>query len=361
MRKIDFARFIVFLIVLFNIVNYFVMAVAINGNHIIEGTTYLDATFYAYEPLENALGMHTGVGGGNKVIIFFFYLIVDLILLYFITLRPLKKGFRKCFVPIISFCVIGIFLHLFSFMVCIPSALRDDISYFNMIGKGMIIGLLYIISYIAIIEIIILINKKQIRDDDVITSKYSVFDVISFSIIIELILSFFYVSIVKRYYVVYNPGMNETRKYFNRYFFSSFVMGIKNGNYYNLFGKNEFYPYMWIILFGLIAELIFILVKNKATKYVVLSLSLINIILLIIGICDSFNSFFMRYVTTMKPNIFTVCGFGFYFVIILNIILILLNIKNNKIIVIDENIIEKMEENNSNISNIYIIESEDFK
>ena len=356
MKKIILFRTIAIIIVLFNILNFFLMAASYTGINVKESATLFDHTFFNYTNIDGRWHI-VGSASDNRLLPAIILLLLDLYLGFILSFRTPKYGdylvmpYKRIFIT----CGIGIFLHLFLLMFAVSSSSYDE-GYLNMIWKGMLWNTLWTIGYIVIIVLFAKIKRKKLTTNDEIKSRISVKDVIALSILIELFLSFFYVTLVKTFvYTVSRDGLSHTMRYGTLYF-SQFMMMFKQENFYNLPGKVEGYPYMIIPLIIIFIQIITMIIKPKYRTIIVGVLSLINLVIMTIGLCDMCDSIYPNYISQNSRNFFSLVGAGYYFIILLNIALLCVNLypeTDSNIIIVGESEMEKI------VNEEYLKNSED--
>lgn len=320
MKKIQLFRTIAILIVVFNILNYFIMASAYTGFNVKESATLFDYTFINFTNIEGRYHV-IGSASDNAFLPVILILFVDLYLVYVLVMCTPKYGdymnmpYKKIYFP----CFIGTMLHLLLFVFSVPSSSHDE-SYFMMIGRGMLLNPIYIIGYLVILWMFYKIKRKELTCNCRIKTKLNVYDVTVLGILIELVLSFFYVTLVNRLVIrgVNRDGIKYT-SYYGNLFFSQIMMIFKQKNYYNLSGKVEGYPYMIIPLIILIVQILLAIFKPKGKAIMIGCLSLISIITLTLGLADMCDSIYPNYISQNSRNFFDLVGIGYYYIIILNI------------------------------------------
>ena len=323
MKKIQLFRTVAILIVIFNVLNYFIMASAYTGFNVKESATLFDYTFIIFTNIEGQYHV-IGAASDNAFLPVIILLLVDLYLAYVLILCVPKYGdymnmpYKRIYFP----CFIGTMLHLLLFVFSVPSSSHDE-SYFMMIGRGMLLNPLYIIGYLVILWMFYRIKRKEITCNSSIKTKLNVYDVIVLGILIELVLSFFYVTLVNRLVIrgINRDGIKYT-SYYGNLFFSQLMMMFKEKNYYNLSGKVESYPYMIIPLIILIAQILLAIFKPKGKIIMIGCLSLISVVVMTIGLGDMCDSIYTNYISTNSRNFFDLVGIGYYYIILLNISII---------------------------------------
>ena len=317
MRKIGFFWTLSILIVLFNIINFFFLATAYSGFNVKESSTIFDAAFINYTNLEDKY-FSVGIASDNRQFYIAAVLVIDLLLGYTLVVRTPKYGdyLTMPYKRINIYCTLGIMFHMFLFMHSVPSSSHDE-TFFLMIGKGMLMNLLWIIGYIAIIEFFYMIKSKKLKAGDIYNTKLRCKDVAVLGFLVELILSFFYTSLVQR---ITRVNMYGTKKYYGRLFLSQFMMLFKPTNYYSVEGKVESYPYMIICLIVIIAQILITIFLKKKFKIIFMTiLSVVSIIVLTIGVNDVCDSIYVDYISEKGSSFFNIASFGYYFVVVLNI------------------------------------------
>lgn len=331
MKKIQLFRTIAILIVIFNILNYFIMASAYTGFNVKESATLFDYTFINFTNIEGRYHV-IGSASDNAFLPVILLLFVDLYLAYVLILCVPKYGdymnmpYKRIYFP----CFIGTMLHLLLFVFSVPSSSHDE-SYFMMIGRGMLLNPLYIIGYLVILWMFYRIKRKELTCNCSIKTKLNVYDVVVLGILIELVLSFFYVSLVNRLVIrgIDRDGLKYSA-YYGNLFFSQLMMIFKEKNYYNLSGNVEGYPYMIIPLIILIAQILLAIFKPKGKIIMIGCLSLVSVVVMTIGLCDMCDSVYTNYISANSRNFFDLVGIGFYYIIILNIFIILIYLMSIK-------------------------------
>ena len=358
MKKIELFRTIAIMIVLFNIINYFLMAASYSGLFIRESSTLFDYSFINFTNIDGRY-VKVGIASDNRFPFFVTILLVDLILGYLLIFKSTKKG-DYLDMPhkwINLMCFLGILVHLFLLIFIVASSTNDE-TYFLMIGKGMLINILWIIGYIVIFELFYTIGSKKIDYNDVFETKINVFDIVAISFLIELVLAFFYVSLVNR--------IVDGKIFYGRVYLSQYTMLFKTTNPYGLEGKVENYPYIITILILLFVQIALSIFKTKFKTVIITVLSIINIVILTIGLVDMCDSIYPNYISTNSRNFFILVGVGYYFIIFLNIALLGVNLYNRMYAkaIEKEKKETKNEENNDTLKksdiedNIYVINEE---
>lgn len=322
MKKIQFARTIALVIVIFNILNYFLMAASYTGFNIKESATLFDYTFINYTNIDGRYHI-VGAASDNAFLPIIVLLFVDLYLAYVLLFNTPKYGdhlnmpYKRLFVG----CFLGMLLHLILLGFSVPSSSVDE-SYFTMIGRGMLLNSFWTIGYLVILYLFYKIKRKEITCNDEVKTKLNVYDVIILGILVELVLSYFYCSLVNRLIVsgIGRDGLKYTN-YFGRLYLSEFMMLFKPKDYYNLGGKLESYLYMMIPLIILVAQILLTVFKVKYRTIIIGVLSLISVITLTLGLCDMCDSIYPHYISNDSRNFFDLVGVGYYYIIILNIAL----------------------------------------
>jgi len=321
MKKITLFRTIALLIVLFNVLNYFFMDASYTGFNVKESATLFDYTFINFENIEGRWHV-IGAASDNAFLPMIVLLITDLYLLFVLLFNTYKYGdymqmpYKRIFIT----SGIGIFLHVFLLIFSVPSSSHDE-AYISMIWKGMLLNSFWTIGYIVIIVLFFKIRKHKFTVNDSYETKLNLTDVIVIGFLVELVLAFFYCSLVNRLVisgVSSRTGLKYKRIY-GKLFFSQFMMMFKQDNYYNLSGNIESYPYMFIPLLALIAQIVLVIFKPKGKKIMFSIISLISIIVMTIGLADMCNSFYAKYINVNSRNFFSLVGPGYYFIILLNI------------------------------------------
>ena len=347
MKKITLFRTIALLIVLFNILNYFFMDASYTGFNVKESATFFDYTFINFENLEGRF-FKVGIASDNAFLPVLIVLLIDLYLFFVLLFNTKKTGdyltmpYKRIFIT----CALGILVHVLLFNFSVASSSHDE-AYITMIWKGMLLNTLWIVGYIAIIVFFHKIYKHKICANDSYTTKLTITDVLVLGFLVELVLSFFYCSLVNRLVisgVSERTGLKYTRHY-GKLFFSGFMMMFKQKNYYNLDGVVESYPYMIICLIILISQILLVIFKPKGKKLMVGILSLISVVVMTLGLADMCNSIYANYINENSRNFFSLVAPAYYFVIALNIAMISVYLYprvNDECIIIDANIIEEI-------------------
>ena len=312
MKKITLFQTISILIIVFNIFNYFFLTASYTGDGIKESSTFFSHTFISSYTID-------GSAGDNDFLGFILIPIIDLYILYVLVFKVPKFGdyLAMPYSRIYAGCAVGILAHVFVFCFAIQNG---DMPYFMGMFKGMLLNLLWIIGYFVIIEFFYIIKKQRLSHRNAINTKLNAFDVMVIGIMIELVLSFFYCSLVNRFVIhgVTRDGIEYTR-YRGQLFFSQFMMMFKQKNSYGFDGKIEGYPYMIICLVIIIAQLIIAVLKPKKRVIILGVLSLINVVILTIGLCDMCDSNYTNFINRDSRNFFKLVGVGYYYIIFLNI------------------------------------------
>lgn len=312
-------RLIIWCLILTNILNFFFLAISYSGEYVKEGMTFFDVAMNLNLQIETRFGFKPEFLSSNSPFLFIPILIVNIVLIII-----LVKSSKNCFLklnepvkPLMIVSCIGIILHFLYFNFSIPN---QEKTYMTLISKGMIGNFLFIISYALIIGFSVLFIKNEEKE-----LKISKLGIISIFILVELIISFFFFSIVNNARV-WVSGYEEYGKkdhwaYYNRLFFSPFEMTYKHNNYYNLEGKIETYSYMWIVFIIYMVSIIVTFIKAKWAKIVNAILAFISIIFMFICAIDMVDSYMMNYVCIGEKTFFSCVGLAFYVIIILNIAL----------------------------------------
>lgn len=324
MKKITLFRTIAILIVLFNVLNYFLMDASYTGFNVKESATFFEYTFINYENLEGRFFI-VGIASDNAFLPVIIVLLTDLYLLFVLLFRTRSTGdyltmpYKRLFIT----CAFGILIHVLLFNFSVASSSHDE-TYFTMIWKGLLLNSLWIVGYTMIIMFFYKIWKNKITVNDAYTSKLTITDVLVLGFLVELLLSFFYCTLVNRLVISgisEYTGLEYTR-YYGKLFFSEFMMMFKQHNYYGVEGVVESYPYMIICLVILITQIILVIFKPKGKKVMVSVLSLISVVIMTIGLADMCNSIYTNYINETSRDFFSLVGPGYYFVILLNIAMI---------------------------------------
>ncbi len=327
MKKIACFRTISIVLVLFNIINFFFMAAAWTGDYAIESATFFDGAFNSFENID-ARYITLGAAGRNPFFAIIGLVIINLALLYVLVFKVKKTGdyLSMPYKSINFICAIGILFHMLIFILSTPSC-RNEEFYFKIIFRGMLLPLIIFVSYIVIIEFFHIIKKKKLSYNDSFKTKLNCFDVVIIAFLIEILLSYFYVTLDQRLigHFVNKYGEEYTRK-FGHFYMSQFVMVIKQNNYFGLEGKIESYPYMLIILFLIIGQIVVAFLKPKFRITIITCLSVINILIMTIGLLDMRDSFYARYINDFSRSFFDLVGPGYYFIIALNIAVLGVNL-----------------------------------
>lgn len=341
MKKIEFARYVSIAIIICNIFNYFFMAASYGGVYLKQSASFFENTFINYEPFERGLGYHT-LFTGSASLPFILFPIVDAVILFFL-LKKTKNYLIYSDIPYVKLFTslgIAIILHILAFNVCNCTA-QGEVVFILEIRHAMFINVIYIVGYFIIIYLFINVKNKRYTNESLMKIKIDLLQIISLSIIIELILSFFYTSIVCNLRVWINPDpIYEIEPHFRKYgkfFFSPFEMTYKHGNPYGFEGKNESYPYMWVLLFCYIIMPLLSFLKIKKSELINIVLTSICIIIMIVSVIDMGNSIYVNYVRK-GANFFQIAGEGFYAILFLQSLFILINvlqIQKKKIIVVE--------------------------
>lgn len=321
MKKIQLFKTIALLIVIFNIFNFFLLSASYTGINVTESASLSDYAFYNFTNIDGRYHI-IGSASDNRLIPAIVLLFVDIyLLIVLVFFTPIHADYlelphRKIFAG----AFIGILLHLLLTIFSVPSSSFDE-SYFTMIGRGMLLNSIYIIGYLIIIWMFYRIKKKEyLCNDSINTKKIKIVDVVVIGILIELVLSFFYGTLVNRLIIkgIDRDGMKYT-SYFGQVYLSQFTMIFGQKNVYNLSGKVENYPYMIICLIILVAQIILAIFKPKGKVVIISILSFINVIIMTIGLIDLCDSFYTNYININSRNFFKLVGACYYYVIALNI------------------------------------------
>ena len=328
MKKIVLFRTIAILIILFNILNYFFLAASYSGGDIITSSTFFDHTMLNFTTSEDfiAYKFHISLKGGglsdNQLIIGFIIPLIDIFLGAIILFFTPKCGdymqipYKRIFVT----CGIGIIFHSFLFIFC---GATTDVAYFILMFKGMILNLLYIIGYIVIIEMFRKIKVHKITYNEEYKTKLNIFDVAVIGILIELFLAFIYVTLVRRLIITgINRDGQPYKRYYGNFYFSQLLMMFKQKDY-GLPGKVEGYPYMVICLIIIVIQMVLTILKTKYRQFIVIALSIVSIVVMTIGLNDIRDSFYVCYISDKGNGFFDIAGSGYYFIIALNLSLII--------------------------------------
>ena len=351
MKKIKLYRTLAIIIVIFNILNYFLMAASYTGFNVKESATLFDYTFINYTNIDGRWHI-PGSASDNAFLPIIILLLVDLFLAYVLLFNTPKYGdyLNMPYKKIFAGCFVGMLLHVILLGFSVPSSSVDE-SYFTMIGRGMLLNTFWTIGYLVILFLFYRIKRKEITCNDIVKTKLNVYDVVILGILVELVLSYFYCTLVNRLIIkgVSRDGIKYTN-YFGKLYLSEFMMLFKPKNYYNLSGKLENYLYMIIPLVILVVQILLTVFKVKYRTIIVGILSLISIITLTLGLCDMCDSIYPNYINITTRNFFKLVGIGYYYIIILNIALFsvyLLSVSYNESIIIGVNEIEKIVKNDT--------------
>ena len=288
---------------------------------------FFDGTIYNFGNLDTTFGSRLGACGYNVSPPLIVLLLVNLVLLYVLVFKVKKTGdyLNMPYKLINTICTIGIALHMFVFIITTPSA-RHEETYFTIIFKGMFLSLIYFISYIVIIELFYIIKKKKLSYNDSYNTKLTCFDVVIIAFLIEIFLSFFYVTLDQRLVVISVIDGIEHKTYLGQFYMSQFSMILRHKNIYGLEGNVENYPYMIIILFLIIGQLVLAIFKPRFKITMITILSIINIVIMTFGLLDMRDSFYTNYIDSSSRNFFDLVGMGYYFIIGLNIAVLGVNL-----------------------------------
>ena len=174
---------------------------------------------------------------------------------------------------------------------------------------------IWIVTYLLIIYVIFHFNDINTK---LMKKNIDYISLVIIAVSFELILSFFFFSLVNGPYYVFVDGAHPNIKY-SSLFLSAFKMTNPYQNILGLEGKEESYPYMWMILICYLSFIPLSMLKKKFCKIAGIVLSTISLVVLFVGAFDLLDSFMMNYVTLYEVSFGSVFSTSFYAIIALNL------------------------------------------
>lgn len=337
MKKVEAYRIILLFISISLIFDFFFIVIEISSGRITSGLTIFDRAFIDKIPL-GKLFINEEINHNYSNPIYLLTLLSPVLIIVFLFLSRNNRKFKlKESNLIFPISIIG--LLIYSLFVIFFARYIDETSAIFCTTKGYFGWLVGILKYAIMVYLTYQIRIKYKNNDKII--KIDISTIFFLSIMTELILMFFFTPINNRIsYEIYDGPMGYSKKDYTKFMYSPFYMMFRYKNYALLDGKDEFYPYMMIMLICYIASFVLAFFKNKRNYIITIVLLSISILVLIIGAVDCTNSFMTRYMTNKNPNFINCIGISFYIIILLTASLIFLRVMQ----VMDINIIKKNEE-----------------
>lgn len=325
MERLRIYRSIICFLAVSLIFDFFFLAVEVSkGDGITSALTLFDKAVIYKDPLECYVLNYCNTEVAPPFILFFLNLlspIVILILLY----RSCKNVRCNLRQPILLFIVaiIGTIIHLIS--VVMFCRFHGETSSIFSVSEGYFGCLIGIIKHGAICYFTFQIIFKSSKNYE--TAKVCLSRIFFLFLLTELIFMFFCTPINNRISYESYAGLYGYEKYeYSKFMYAPFYMIFKYKNYGGLPGKEEFYPYMIIMLLCYIGSFVLEFFKNKKTYIITIILLAISVIVLTIGCIDLTDSFMARYMTYKTPNFINCINATFYFFIIFTGALIFLRV-----------------------------------